>query len=394
MRGILRLALVLFAVAFAVHMAQSQTSTTPVASPGQVSCPAGEGLSPNAVCYQSSITCGGLSSLSFWYAVTPATVTQVGTIVLFNGAGGDTGPYGVSYVPSYIKQGYQTVQVVFGTIGSSTEAPWELGDSGTAPWSIKTAACRPAGILQYMFNTYESGGTGNPPQGAMCAQGASAGGAAVAYSLAEYSAGSYLDNAEFISGPPLADIAAGCAPPFSQSSVCAAGCQTGGEGSWLDSPEYVLGAEHCIDQWTGLASETSDCSMSTSTPVCTNTTAYRTPWKDMSVVDGETDSTFSYPNTTMSGWLCSNTSVTCTGDSCSPCTGNACQNNSAAEGYDFFMHVTTSHTVYRVDQCTNTEGADGTDATVPALNESGLYAITTDMENNCVQRHGSIRKGR
>jgi hypothetical protein len=382
------------AVVLAVHMAQSQTPTTAVATPNQVTCPSGEGLSPHAVCYQSSITCGGLSPLSVWYAVTPATVTQVGTIVLFNGAGGDTGPYGVNYVPSYIAKGYQTVQVVWGTISPLTEVPWELGDSGTAPWSIKTAACRPAAVLQYMFNTYESGGTGNPPLGAMCAQGASAGGAAVAYALAEYGAGSYLDNAEFTSGPPLADLAAGCAPPFSSATVCSGStCQTGGEGSWPDSPEYVLGAEHCIDQWTGLASETSDCSMSTATAVCTNTTTYRTQWKDMSVVDGESDSTFSYPDTTMSGWLCSNTSVTCTGSSCSTCTGSACQNNSAVEGYDFFIHVSTSHTVYRVDQCTGTEGVDGVEATVPALSESGLTAITNDMEANCSPRHGSVRKG-
>jgi hypothetical protein len=40
----------------------------------------------------------------------------------------------------------------------------------------------------------------------MCALGDSAGSAAIAYSLAYYGAGSYLDNVELLSGPVLSDI--------------------------------------------------------------------------------------------------------------------------------------------------------------------------------------------
>src|SRR5208282_4513681 len=46
-----------------------------------------------------------------------------------------------------------------------------------------------------------------------CAQGFSAGSSAVAYALAWYGAGSYLDNAELLSGPVFSDIQQGCEYP-------------------------------------------------------------------------------------------------------------------------------------------------------------------------------------
>jgi hypothetical protein len=105
-------------------------------------------------------------------------------------------------------------------------------------------------------------------------------------------------------------------------------------------------------------------------------TQYAT-WESMSVVDGltgsQSDSTFSYPTTTMSGWLCSKATN---------CHTASCQNNSAAQGQLYYQNVTTPKTVYRVDNCQSTEGVE--QGTVPQLsNEPGLQAIISDMVSQC-----------
>ncbi len=59
----------------------------------------------------------------------------------------------------------------------------------------------------------------------MCAQGDSAGSAAVVYSMTYYGAASYLYNVELISGPVLSDIKQGCQEPAPNDpvTVCPAG---------------------------------------------------------------------------------------------------------------------------------------------------------------------------
>jgi hypothetical protein len=392
-----RLVVLFFVMACVIPAVHSQALPPgSVTITGHGGCPSALDFSSTAVCYAGTVSCtsAGIDDIPFFYALTPATAPQVGTIVFFNGGDGDT-PGGQSYVAPYNAKGYQTAQVVWGT--PSAGQAWETATptSGDAPpplWKIKTAACRPAGVLKYLFTTYETDGQGNRT-GAMCAQGASAGGAAVAYSLAEYGAGSYLNNVELTSGPPLADIAQGCTAPYPTPActgsspvdcVCASGCNTGGEGSWTDPEKYIAGAQHCIDQWTGLVSS-SNCTQITQAPYCTNPSysSYQPSWKDMSIIDGDSDSIFSYPSTSMSGWLCSNTSVNCGGTGQGPC-----QNNSAIEGYFFYSQVTSPHTVYRVDQCDGDENVDGSMAYVPGLTVNGVHpsgtaAITHDMEANC-----------
>jgi hypothetical protein len=108
----------------------------------------------------------------------------------------------------------------------------------------------------------------------------------------------------------------------------------------------------------------------------------------MSIVDGltgaEADSTFTYPKTSISGWLCSKPES---------CNGSWCQNNSAAQGQLYYQNVTTSKNVYRVDNCLSTEGVD--EGTVPALNdETGLQAIIADMVNQCGQQSAHTRSTR
>ena len=92
------------------------------------------------------------------------------------------------------------------------DSDWE--DTGTATKNIAYAAGRPAAFLRYIKASLYDPLHQLNPQAGMCAQGTSAVSAEIAYSLAWYGAGtgttSYLDKAEFLSGPPIADIEKGC----------------------------------------------------------------------------------------------------------------------------------------------------------------------------------------
>lgn len=210
----------------------------------------------------------------------------------------------------------------------------------------------------------------------MCAQGASAGSAAVAYALAEYGASEYLNHVELQSGPVLSDVSVGCNSSSPSMTVCPGNqCQTGQQGSWSDLPTYVDGAETFVSDWTGAYGENA-CTNGNRVPQ-----SQYTAWKEMSIVDGLDDSTFTYPKTSITGWLCSKPQN---------CNGSWCQNNSAGQGQLFYQNVTTSKTVYRVNNCQSTEGVD--QGTVPALdNETGLQAIINDMVSQCSSQRPKAR---
>jgi hypothetical protein len=320
------------------------------------SCP--PGFPNEARCYTGSVSCPDTTDIAFTYGVVNPGGTD-GTIVFFNGQDGTT-PGFSQFIPAYTPpaRNFQTVQVIWAT-------PWEDTGNGTGN-SLKAAACRPATILDWMLgqrNIYAGGGR--------CAQGASAGSAAVAYSLTQYGAYQYLNHVSLQSGPVLSNLSTGCNPESKPITVCPGNqCLTGGEGSWSDSPIYVDGAEKAVSGWTG-ASGTNACS-SRNIPQ-----SQYTGWGVMSIVDGLSgkvaDATFNYPETSISGWLCSKPAN---------CNSSYCQNNSAAQGQFYYQNVTSPKSVYRVDGCQSTEGVD--EGTVPALNnQSGLQAIITDMVTQC-----------
>jgi hypothetical protein len=338
---------------------------TPIRS---VAC--AEGFAQGTACYSGTVTCPDTLDLGFTYGVLNPHGTQ-GTIVFFNGQYGTT-PGFEQYVEAYTARpnNFQTVQVVWDTA-------WEDTGAGTGN-SLKAAACRPATVMDWLLNqknTYAGG--------AMCAQGASAGSAAVAYALTEYGAYEYLNHVELQSGPVLSDLSIGCNANSSSMTVCPGNqCQTGQTGSWPDMPTYVDGAENAVSTWSGALGSNS-CNSGNQIPQ-----SQYTAWKQMSIVDGltgaEADSTFTYPKTSISGWLCSKPES---------CNGSWCQNNSAAQGQLYYQNVTTSKNVYRVDNCLSTEGVD--EGTVPALNdETGLQAIIADMVNQCGQQSAHTRSTR
>lgn len=328
-------------------------------------------------CFSGTISCSNLYSIAdigFTFGVR-GVGGSAGTIALFSHGDGTSLDFDSTFVESYNQQHFQTVEVVWQS-SSGGPAPWEQSVNGTGgtPTVIKQAACRPATLLNWIFShIYSTGGK--------CAEGISAGSAAIAYSMAQYDV-NYLDAVEFHSGPPLSDISKGCVPPnFPNATVCSEGfCHSGppgqtGEGSWMDTFKYSDGASG-IDTWTSLPQ-----------PTCTQPNSFGPEYLNMSIVDGESDSTFHYPATAVSIWVCAPAGV-----SNSICLGsNPNPNNSAAEA-DYFadqiamVGSARALNLYRVDQCSNDE--DVGHGVVPAFYNNGVCpagnaTIASDMAKRC-----------
>jgi hypothetical protein len=352
------------AIILSSGLAHTQSNPLPLGEVKQpvrsVSCPGG--FDSGTACFASTVSCPDTADIGFTYGIVNSGGKD-GTVVFFSSGDGTSVAFS-QYVQAYgpPAHDFQSVQVIWAT-------PWE--EKGTGTSSLKTAACRPATLMNWLLNernVYNGGG--------MCAQGASAGSAAIAYSLAEYGASQYLNHVELESGPVLSDVSIGCDPDSSSITVCPGNeCMTGQKGSWEDSPVYVDGNENAVSTWTGAFGQNA-CAAGNGI-----SKSQYSAWKSMSIVDGITgrqgDSTFSYPKTSISGWLCSKPAG---------CNSSWCQNNSAAQGQLFYENVTTSKSVYRVDNCQSTEGVE--EGTVPALNdETGLQAIIADMVSQCGTKH-------
>jgi hypothetical protein len=299
-------------------------------------------------------------TLGFIYSyVEPPSSRLFGTIVLFPGGQGeqpDTARLN-RFAQDYYNSNYEVVQFAW-------PEDWE---QTTDPLGILTAACRPAGFLNYVLNTplLNARSASNPSAG-LCAHGFSAGSGALGYALTWYLdqsgnlLNSDLDNVELTSGPVFSDIEQGCHsqgpgynPPFMQ--ICYPGQQYGcspGTTGWSNQPVYIDTDLRWVQGWTGNLS-----------PACNsgqNTAASDPKWKAMSILTG-TGGSFTYPKLGMAGWLCA---------SSSPCTpSDGCPNNSAAQGELFFSQFTSGAQVgaggYKLTgiiNCAQSEGvADGTD---------------------------------
>jgi hypothetical protein len=147
-----------------------------------------------------------------------------------------------------------------------------------------------------------------------------------------------------------------------------------------------------VQDWTGRTS----CAGTSITSSADN--SY---WKSMSIVDGSIG-TFNYPDTNITGWLCSSVNTT-------TCTQDCAMNNSSPEAQLFFSQFTSTSqyqglTINGVGSCGNAEEAG---AGVPPsfyigkmynpnnpkqLVTNGWEAIEYDMvvdpQNKCVSHHG------
>ncbi len=344
-----------------------------------------------AVCYTANLAnCPNASNLNFTYSYDNPGSPK-GTIVFFPGSSGTSANGDQTPAAYYFSLGYEIVQIEWANDWEITNAPAaDTGNNSSTnyPANIQVAACREATFLNFIFNTsnttlYSGGGR--------CAQGSSAGSAAIAYSLAFYGAGNYLDAVELKSGPPLADIKQGCEEPApvdvticGQNNDQQIGCELGGSSPWMLSPTYDQQAA-TVRNWTN----DSSCAV----PNTNTTPASDLAWLQQSIVnDGTNNPTYSYPKTAMTAWLCQSVydSSQCVGgQGGSPV--DYCPNNSSSQGEIFYERITSGsitpqahYAIYAVQNCDGSEGVNGTNATVPALNNlDGTDAIQQDMMAQC-----------
>ncbi|MFZ0319901.1 MAG: hypothetical protein WAL56_12315 [Candidatus Sulfotelmatobacter sp.] len=369
-----------------------------------------------------SVTIGYLNPVG----VVPGVTVANGLIVLHGGDGG-IAPESFALTDAYFRAGYEVAQVVW---ADDWEMVYDPFPSPPPPvyGNIQSAACRPATVFNWVYTSLFLQNVFNYNNHAgMCALGDSAGAAAVAYSLAYYNAGSYLDNVELLSGPVLSDISQGCQVPAGGSvNVCGGGvqncgtpqnpyqcgCQLGTGGStWTLEPTYLSGANTAVGKWTN------DSTCNNTYPTWTSGPS-EARWLAQSVVDqapggsnGAVPS-YSYPNTRMSAWLCrsvqnpNNYNCTANGNN----NPNACPNNSSPQGQIYYANFgpnnlpggsNNTYAVYAVDSCGNAEGVGA--GVVPGYQPQlfsnpgapGITAITDDMVGyapyqipaGCVARH-------
>lgn len=346
-----------------------------------------------AVCQTATVIgCPNAANLNVTYSY-DAPASPKGTIVFLSGGAGTVDAGDVNAATYYFSQGYEVIQVEWADDWELTTIPAANGgsDSTTYTANIQLAACRNATLLSYIFT---GGNTKLYSSGGRCAQGSSAGSAAIAYALTFYGAGNYLDAVELISGPPLSDIEQGCEVPTApELTVCPTGqvgCQLGGSSPWVLGPQYT-GAKTGVQSWTG-------------DPTCaagaTTSAASNQAWLQQSIVnDGTNNPVYSYPNTSMSAWLCqsvanSNLCVggTNTGQGGTP--QDDCPNNSTSQAQIYYAKLTSDpsnlpkapYNVYAVQNCNGPEGVTSTSTAVPALNNlDGMDAVEQDMVNRCVK---------
>jgi hypothetical protein len=384
------LALAIFAQTPQAASQMSLGTVTSVSLP--LVCPSGRGfINEIGNCYTATLSgCPGNDDLPFWFGVATPSVSPNGTIVFFAGDGGGYASDGVStanLLSSYVRPpaNYQVIQIAWGQVN---EIDWEFTNvnGGGHPASILNAACRPASFLHWVRNS--SGFWGG---GGMCAQGHSAGSAALAYALAWYNAGADLDKALFTSGPVFSDIGRGCEVPNNQYTyICQGSGQYGCSGwSILQDPpgfslEYTSGYKSEVNDWTGNSAllGAASCANNSSPTSAVQDSS----WFQMSILYnlGTQQPSFNYPHTAISAWLC---------ETVAP---GVPVNNSAAQGQLYWANFTSSTqagsslSVNAVTSCPETE--DVLDGTVAATGHTGSVDILSDMadlsnSNRCMPRH-------
>lgn len=164
-------------------------------------CPAG------FECTQIRATCANpdVAPMEGRVAIAPYGRTRRGTVLAFGGGGGEdlwlAGQGGRPMRKRLSRAGLEVISV-------SWAEPWNEGTAGIAPLT-----CRAALVIEWASARDDAAGS-SPPPGAgvcgMCVIGYSVGSAQVAEAVSFYDVGDALDAVIAASGPPTADITAGC----------------------------------------------------------------------------------------------------------------------------------------------------------------------------------------
>ncbi|MEO8699219.1 MAG: hypothetical protein ABI867_04220 [Kofleriaceae bacterium] len=161
-----------------------------------VVCP--NGAPRGSTCRQIRVTgCPGIETeaIDATLAILEPAVASRGTITHLKGGGGEG--FQLGGADEYQRAGFRQVFV-------SWSADWEQ----TAASGIKTAACRPATAIAWIFA--EPTLHDSSREAAFCGEGFSGGSGQLAYALAHYGLGEYFDYVNALSGPPFTRIDLGC----------------------------------------------------------------------------------------------------------------------------------------------------------------------------------------
>ncbi len=344
---------------------------------------------PGLTCAHATMHCDAslnVADLGFTFGYeTPASGVNNGTVVAFAGGNGTSPATSigneVQALQAYLNGNLEIVQVKWDSAWEATQDPIPPDWFG----NIQYAACRPAGLLHFVFTSPALFHQGQGiPRGGMCAHGFSAGSAAIAYSLSWYGAGwgstGYLDNVELLSGPVLSEVDTGCEIPqqLALVNVCSGppGCRMQSTVQpWNQSPEYVDGDENMVRAWSNIQA----CAGSPQS----NTGPWNSVWNNMSILSSSiTPQQLTYSNTSMKAWLCG-----------SVYNNGELMNNSSSQGWFFYQQANwdlTTSVVNAVTKCQGPEGVFGSNATAydGVAGNVGVL-ITTDMIGNCHSHHGN-----
>jgi len=199
------------------------TSSSSAASGGSTGAGGGSGAHPIGQvtdvepssecpgCRQLTVhDCPGIEDLTAILKVMEPSGPAKGTIFAHNGGGG-TNFYGHPNLDTYVAAGFRIALVRW-------LSDWEQ----TQTAGILDGACRPATVMQWVFDNVHQGGT----SAAFCGIGQSGGSGVLAYALAHYGMDQILDYAALSAGPPFGRIDYGCAPETysgSLPSLCSGG---------------------------------------------------------------------------------------------------------------------------------------------------------------------------
>lgn len=152
------------------------------------------GATNGAACTSINVSCPGVPDLTATLSEAFPTGSAIGTVILLSGGDGTTF-FSSGFPNAYLADGFRVVQLAWTT-------EWE--DTGGG--GLKKAACRGATVFQYVFENVQ----GRDRTTGFCAQGTSGGGAAITYALSQYGLSNYFDYVVIAAGPGVSRMDYGC----------------------------------------------------------------------------------------------------------------------------------------------------------------------------------------